>query len=126
MLLLIKRSGRLASTHSVNLLMYPISDGTCHRPERGVLVIQNIFLQNNLFIFNLLSACLKNPTHPSQNHKPQIHRYPPPYDILLLFLLYFCATRRYFCRSSLCQLIYKQRETKKIPRDSLLQSVDSP
>ena len=31
-----------------------------------------------------------------QQHTPQSQRYPPPYSIFLLFLLYFCGIRWYF------------------------------
>ena len=50
------RSGRLASEVLGNTLLYPISVSDYPGPEHGVLSIQIIFLQNNLFIFNLLSA----------------------------------------------------------------------
>ena len=92
------RSGRLDSAISDNLLLHTISVSDCSRPWQGFLVVQINFLQNNLFIFNLLSACLHShtPTTHTTKKTPQSLRYPPPYSILLLFSLYFCGIRQYF------------------------------
>ena len=119
---------------SGNTLLHLISVRKFPRPDRVVLVDQIIFLQNNIFILNLLSACL-HPHTPNtyrtlnltitltltidltltstQTHTPQIQRYPPLYAILLLFSLYFCGIRQYFLLILIVSAFPQPRETKK-------------
>ena len=63
-------SWRLAWSTSGNPLLYPVSVSDCPKPEQGVFIVQIFFPQNNIFIFNLFSACL----HP---HTPTTHTTKP-------------------------------------------------
>ena len=89
------RSGRLDSAISDNLLLHTISVSDCSRPWQGFLVVQINFLQNNLFIFNLLSACLHsyNPiTHTTKLHPPEPDITTTIYHIVIIFII----LKRYF------------------------------
>ena len=91
-------SGRLTSEISGNPVMYPISVRYGPKTYCCVLIVQIIFLQNNIFICNLLCAFLyphTRTTHTTKPHLPDLDK-PPLYAILLLFPLYFCGIRRYF------------------------------
>ena len=92
------RSWSLDSATSGNPLLYPISVSDCTRPEHGVLIVKLFFFKTiYLFLTYLVLAYTPTPSpHTPKNHTPQIQRYPPPYDILLLFSLYLCSIRQYF------------------------------
>ena len=104
--LLVLKTRRLDSAIQGNPPLHPISVSDCPRPECGVLVFQIFSLQKNLFIFNLLSAWL-HPPHPPPRDNHQ--RMPYCYYFHYIFVVHDDT----FYRSSLFQLIYKHRETKK-------------
>ena len=117
--------GCLGAAISGNSLLYPRSVSGCPRPERAVIIVQIIFLQNNLFIFNLLSACLHphiTTTH-TTNQLPHSQRNPPPYAILLLFSLYILWYKTVFSTDPHCVRLYINKEKKRMPRDSLFKAV---
>ena len=80
----------MASAISGNPLLYPISVRNCPRPGRVFLVVQIIFLQSNLFIFNLLSACLHPhipTTHTTKPHTPEPKIPTTVYHIVVIFII---------------------------------------
>ena len=93
-ILIVSRSGRLASELSGNPLLYPIIVSDCPSLQQAVLSFQIIFLQNNLFIFNILSACLHPhtpTTHTTKQHSPisrdTHHRMPYCYYFHYIFVV---------------------------------------
>ena len=122
------RSRRLAAAISSHPIPYSISDSDCPRPERGVLVVQIIFLQNNLFIFILLRACLHPDTPTTCTTKPHTPEPEIPnivchiVIILIIFLLY--KTISY--TDPHCVRLYINNKNQKIPRGFLFKTVSDP
>ena len=111
----VTHSGCLDSAISGNPLLYPISVSDCPRPECVVLVVQIIFLQNNLFIFNLLSACLHphTPTkHTTKPHTPYPDIPTPVYHIVIIFII-FLWYKTIFSTDPHCYRLYINNNKKK-------------
>ena len=114
LLVLKTRSGILASAISGNPQLYPISFSYCPRPECGVLIVQIIFLQNNLFIFNLLSACLHPRTpskHTTKPHHPEPDIPTNVCHIIIIFIILLWY-KTIFSTYPHCVRLYINKEKK--------------
>ena len=96
-------------------LLYPIIVRDCPRPERGVLVVKIIFLQNNLFVFNLLSACLHPQTPTTHTIKP----HPPEQEIpttvchIVIIFIIFLRYKTIFSTDPHCVSLYINNKNLK-------------
>ena len=114
------RSGRLASVILGNTLLYPTSVSNCPW-TCSVLMIQIFSLQNNLFIFNLLSACLHlhtPTTHTTKPHTPDPEIPATVFHIVIIFII-FLWYKTIFPTDYFCVSLYinkgKQKNTKGFP-----------
>ena len=121
LLVLKTRSGRLSSEISDNPLLYPISVIDCPRPECGVFIVQIIFLQNNLFIFNLFGACLHPhtpTTHITKPHTPEPEILATVCHIIIIFII-FMWYKTIWSTYPRCVSLYinkdKQKKSKVFP-----------
>ena len=116
MLALETRSGHLASAISGNQILQPISVRDFPRPERGVLIVQIIFLQNNLFIFNLLSDCLQphnTTTHTTKPHPAEPY-IPTTVCYIVIISIIFLWYKTIFSTDHHCVSLYINKEKQKI------------
>ena len=84
-------SGRLTSEISGNPVMYPISVRYGPKTYCCVLIVQIIFLQNNIFICNLLCAFLyphTRTTHTTKPHTPEPGIPTNIYHIVIIFIVF--------------------------------------
>ena len=109
------RSGRLASAIPGNPLLYPISGRDHPKPERGVLVVQIIFLQNNLFIFNLLSACVQPHTPTTHTTKPHTTEPEIPTTVchIVIIFIIFLWYKTIFSTDPHYASLYLNKEKQK-------------
>ena len=86
-------------------------------PERGVLIIQIISLQNNIFIFNLLSACLRPHTHTTHTTKPHTPDPDIPATvchIAIIFIIFLWYTTKFTTDPHFISLYINKEKQKQI------------
>ena len=101
-----------------NKLLHLISVSDFPRSERGVLVVQIFFLQNNIFIFNLLIDCLHhhtpttNTTHTTKPHTPD-SKITATICYIVFILVIFLWYKTIFSTDPHCVSLYINKEKQK-------------